>query len=490
MKGIKRTLLVFLALLLVQAFGAAGIAGADSNDDVPGRLHPAVRVFAEQHPGEQVPVIVQSRGDLTLIEDSLRAAGGRHVQRLEIIDGFAAWVTFEQAQELARPPDVAWVSLNAVTVPTHRPGEAFDYSRLATVYPAAANAVPAWAEGLTGKGVTVAVIDSGISPSPDFGQRAGRNFDFSSLSNAVVDENGHGTFVAGIIAGDGEEYIGIAPHARLLGLKVSGREGYALVSDVIFALQWVVDHGGEYGIRVVNLSLVSTVADSYRLDPLDAAVEQAWFHGTVVVAAAGNFGDGEFAVDHAPANDPYVITVGAFDDRGTQPFADDALASWSSRGETVDGFAKPEVVAPGAGITATLAGGSDFARNLREYTADGRYIRLSGTSASAAVVSGTVALMLEDEPNLTPDQVKFRLVHSGSALGGSGAPRVDAYAAVSSTADGEANKNAVPSDLIDPETGEIVEDSVLWRSVLWRSVLWRSVLDGSRFLEGSVLWRR
>ena len=206
-------------------------------------------------------------------------------------------------------------------------------------------------------------------------------------------------------------------------------------------------------------------------------MEQAWFHDIVVVVAAGNDGDEEFAVDHAPANDPYVITVGAFDDAGTADTADDTVVDWSSRGRTVDGYAKPEVIAPGQGILSALASrGSYLARAMPEAVVDGRYLRLSGTSPSAAVVSGVVALMLEDDPDLTPDQVKFRLMRTGQPLDGSQAPRVDAFAAIHAKTHGQANHGATPNDLIDPETGEILYDSVLWRSVLWRSVLWRSVL--------------
>ncbi|HSP55190.1 MAG TPA: S8 family peptidase, partial [Dehalococcoidia bacterium] len=355
-------------------------------------------------------------------------------------------------------------------------------ANLKTVYPFAAGAPGAWSAGATGEDVTVAVIDSGISDHEDFQGRVRARFDMSSVSNGVRDDNGHGTYIAGIIGGRGKGYVGMAPDARLLSLRVSGSDGKALASDVVAALQWVVDHKEERNIRVVNISLTSIVPDSYKQDPLDAAVEQAWLHGIVVVVSAGNYGTDAFSADHAPANDPFVITVGAFDDNGTRAHSDDVVADWSSRGVTSDGYSKPDVVAPGVSVTSTLAKHSLFAQDHPSSIVDKRYITLDGTSASAAIVSGAAALLLSDEPGLTPGQVKYRLMHAGAGVAGSPVLGVDAGAAVTSTVIGDANASAVPNELIDPFTGEIMYDSVLWRSVLWRSVLWRSV-------EEAVLWR-
>ncbi len=480
MSGIvfRRLLWVATALVLAAALASSGAAGARAE---PGwKVHPAVSVYEQQNPGQKVPVIVRVReGEASRLSRSVDGS-----RALPLVDGFAAMASTAEVRRLAADPAVQMVSLDAVMTVSDWPEEELG-DGLATVYPFAANAVPAWGEGVTGEGVTVAVIDTGVSVDDDFRGRLAGRFSFSEREPSPVDLNGHGTHVAGVIAGEAEGYVGIAPGARLLSLKVGTRQGAALASDVIEALQWAVDHRDEYGIRVVNISLTSTLADSYVQDPLDAAVEQAWFHGIVVVVAAGNYGSEAFAVDHAPANDPYVITVGAFDDAGTVDSADDRSAQWSARGVTVDGYAKPEVMAPGRDIVATLAGrGSYLASSFPEAVVDGRYLRLSGTSSSAAVVSGVVALMLEEEPGLTPDEVKFRLMQAASPGGGWEAPRVDAYGTVFSAAMGEANGSAVPSDLIDPATGEILYDSVLWSRVLWSRVLW------SRVLWSSVLWSR
>jgi serine protease AprX len=205
-----------------------------------------------------------------------------------------------------------------------------------------------------------------------------------------TDGYGHGTHVAGIIAGDSlnrppgdplrGRYGGVAPDANLISIKASDDEGNSTVLDVIAGIQFAVDHKLTYNTRVLNLSLESTVAESYRTDPLDAAVEAAWFKGIVVVAAAANRGTGTDAVRYAPGNDPYVITVGAVDDQGTKSVTDDRLAPRSSRGTTHDGIAKPELVAPGAKIVSTLAPASAFTALCPTCAVDGEYIRAGGTS--------------------------------------------------------------------------------------------------------------
>jgi serine protease AprX len=327
----------------------------------------------------------------------------------------------------------------------------------------------AWTRA-TGKGVGVAVIDTGIAGDhPDFrlpGNR-GTRVVASAVTNPCAsdpDDNfGHGTHVAGLIAGNSlvrvsgkkelrGRYMGVAPRANLISVKVADDDGHTTVLDVIYGIQFAVEHREQFGIRVVNLSLSSTVADSYLTDPLDAAVESAWFSGLVVVAAAGNEGEAPDAVSYAPGNDPYVITAGSLDDRGTWPIGDDLLASWSSRGLTQDGFRKPDVLASGTRLVAPLAPGSDFVDLCRTCVVDREYFRVSGTSMSAAVVSGVAALMLERNPGWTPDQVKGALLSTMRQVPGAGAA-VDADAAL--TGSGTANAGLTPNTLIDPSNGLI-----------------------------------
>ena len=243
----------------------------------------------------------------------------------------------------------------------------------------------------------VAVIDTGIAGDlPDF-RISSTDKRSRVIGSAVVnpdattagDRYGHGTHVAGIIAGDSDgrdvgdskkgRFSGVAPGANLVSIKVSDDEGNATVLDVIAGIQFAMDHKAEYNIRVLNLSLESTVAESYKTDPLDAAVEAAWFDGIFVVAAAGNRGPGGDAVRFAPGNDPYIVTVGAVDDQGTKEIGDDLPATWSSRGTTQDGFSKPDIYAPGAKIVSTLAPGRSTPSSARRASA-----RTASTSARAA----------------------------------------------------------------------------------------------------------
>ena len=322
-----------------------------------------------------------------------------------------------------------------------------------------------WRAG--GRGVGVAVLDTGIAGDlPDFVTAGKSRVIASAVTNPCArnadDQVGHGTHVAGLIAGNSMnspslkklqgKYMGIAPRANLISVKVSDDDGDTTVLDVINGLQFVVDHKADLGIRVVNLSLSSTVAESYKTDPLDAAVEAAWFSGIVVVAAAGNEGVAPDAVSYAPGNDPYVISVGALDDRGSTSLYDDQLASWSSRGVTQDGVQKPEVLAPGNRLIAPLAPNSDFERLCRKCMISHSYFRLSGTSMASGVVSGVAALVLEKNPGMTPNQVKGALMGTLRNVPGVGAA-VDANAAMDGS--GSANAGLVPNPLVDPATGAI-----------------------------------
>ena len=312
-----------VALLLALAAMLPSAAGADGDEQ---NVHPAVDVYAELFPGERVPVIVQSE-DPNLVR-WVTDHGGTVERQFDIIGGFEAEMPIEAVRALDLTDGAGWISLNAPMQTSDRPEGGVDASRLTTVYPSAVGAPRAWRHGVTGDRVTVAVIDSGINPGDDFGRRITGSRDFSSESAFQFDQNGHGTWVAGTIAGRDPRgrYLGIAPGADLLSVKVAGRDGSAHAGDVIEALQWVVRNKDRYDVRVINISLNSAIADSYLRDPLAAAVEEAWFQGIVVVVSVGNLGASQFAVDHAPANDPFVIAVGSFDDSGTAARSDDVVA--------------------------------------------------------------------------------------------------------------------------------------------------------------------
>jgi serine protease AprX len=274
---------------------------------------------------------------------------------------------------------------------------------------------------LTGRGVTVAVIDSGIDTRhPALRNRVVASVDLTGGNGS--DGFGHGTHVAGIIAGqagptpDTRNLQGVAGGALLVNLRVLSDDGSGTVSSVVEAIDWAIDHRSEYNIGVINLSIGAPVLQPYRDDPLCEAAERAVAAGIVVVASAGNTGrmaDGRivFGGVTSPGNDPSVLTVGALDTHGTAIRSDDTVAPFSARGPTrYDMVIKPDVVAPGAHIVSAEAEGSYLAKAFpdRHVTGTGRnaYMQLSGTSMSAAVVSGAVALLLEEKSRLKPADVK------------------------------------------------------------------------------------
>ena len=263
--------------------------------------------------------------------------------------------------------------------------------------------------GYTGRGIGVALIDSGVVPvaglqsgvvnGPDI------SFDGAFPEARHLDAFGHGTHLGGIIAGDrvgDTSFRGVAPDATLVNVKVGSVDGTVDVSQVLAAIDWVVQRRADHNIRVLNLSFGTDGVQDYRTDPLTYAVERAWAAGIVVVVAAGN---GSFGSDRLnnPAYDPYVLAVGAMDLGPTSSATDDSVPSWSARGDLVR---QPDVVAPGRSIVSLRAPGSFLDERYPEARTDSGFFRGSGTSQAAAMVSGSVALMLQHRPQLTPDQVK------------------------------------------------------------------------------------
>jgi serine protease AprX len=429
--------------------------------------------------------IVQLRPGTSLAQGArlIRAVGGRPTGRLPIIRAVVARLSARGVAALRRDPRVWAVSRDAAVRPqTVDTATGPDTSRLVSAYPSSVLAPSAWSTA-TGRGVGVAVIDTGIAGElSDFAGDDGASRVVASVvtnpdATTATDTYGHGTHVAGIIAGDGTrrsaddplagQYVGIAPDAHLISIKAGDDEGRATILDAITGLQFAVDHRDELGIRVVNLSLESTTPESYRTDPLDAAVEAAWFHGLVVVAAAGNHGTATEAADYAPGNDPFAITVGAVDDQGTDTLDDDAYATWSSAGRTQDGYVKPEIGAPGAHIVSTLAPGSAFTDLCPDCIVGGAYIRAGGTSMAAPVVSGVAALMLQAHPDWTPDEVKSTILATRRQLPG-GVEEVDAAAAVVQQVPATgANDGRVPNDVVDAATGDIDYARSSWSRSSW-----------------------
>ena len=285
--------------------------------------------------------------------------------------------------------------------------------------------------GYTGRSIGVAVIDSGVATHKALRGRIVASVDFTDAAKGGRDQYGHGTHVAGIVAGsDDSGYAGVAPGAHIVSLRVLGADGSGDTSDVINAIDWAVDHRGQDAIRVINLSLGHAVLESYRDDPRCAAVQRAVDAGIVVVAAAGNFGklaDGTPVVGGiiSPGNSPAALTVGALNTFGTPQRSDDRMATYSSRGPTlIDHVLKPEIVAPGNKIVSTAAAGSYLAETYPDRVVAGHganpYMEMSGTSMSSAVVAGAVALLLEANPRLKPADVKLVLQVTSSRVENAG----------------------------------------------------------------------
>jgi serine protease AprX len=396
--------------------------------------------------------------DDELSRRSTRGGGSRRTRLiLQLEDGKALPPNFAQYVKGTRlglinsyvleVPDtaIAQVAAHANVRSAHfdRPIWASDYL---STHSTAAN-VAQQAFGYTGEGVTVAVIDSGITSWHDdltstnrrqypFGnQRVSKFVDFVNGQSLPYDDHGHGSHVAGIILGNGFDsdgkQVGMAPRASLVSLKVLDQDGRGSISTVIAALDWVAANAKAQNIRVVNVSAGAAVTESYWTDPLTLAAKRVVDQGVVVVAAAGNLGmnakgETQYGGILSPGNAPWVLTVGASSTQGTVPRRDDTLANFSSRGPTRgDYLAKPDLVAPGYGIRSLAVPGSTLYINNAQYLVDGNnrsanapYLSLSGTSMAAPQVAGAVALMFQANPKLTPNFVKAILQYTAQEFPG------------------------------------------------------------------------
>ena len=422
----KRSL-ICIAMLVLTGVPAIAHAGPASNPSTRepldarsglAKLDSALRARAQIGRGTS-RVIIETT-DVTTTDRVIRSLKGTPGRRLGLLRSQVAVVPNGALEALASRPGVTSIRLD-------RPVQGTMERTAATI---GAN----WVRenlGFDGAGVGIAVIDSGVTSwHDDLGSDRVTHFaDFVNFQPQPYDDYGHGTHVAGILAGSGYDSNGarrgIAPAANLVVLKVLDGEGFGYISNVIAALDYAVEHRAQYNIRVINLSVAAGVYESYTTDPLTLAAKRAVASGIVVVTAAGNLGRNgqgqpQYGGITAPGNAPWVLTVGASSHNGTVSRADDSVASFSSRGPSfIDHSAKPDVVAPGVGIesladpasflfathpTARLWGTLD--------TATQPYLSLTGTSMAAPVVAGTVALMIQANPSLTPNLVKAILQYT------------------------------------------------------------------------------
>ncbi len=458
-------------------------------------LDPRIATLAQNHPSSVVQAIVQFNAPVSQAKAEADASThGRIIGNLPIIHGLAVQSTAAQARALAANADVHAVSLNTTVTPQSLPAgahlpmvpgsQSVSGDQLQTTYDQTLGVTPLWKFGVTGTGVGVAVIDTGIDGSlSDFDSADGNHSRVivsavdNSHATTASDGYGHGTDVAGIIAGNGNnragtdplrgQYVGVAPNANLVSIKVADETGATTVLDVIYGLQFAVQHQQQYNIRVLNLSLDASTPQSYKTDPLDAAVEATWLHGIVVVVAAGNRGGASDAVQYSPANDPYVITVGGLDENGTANPSDDTAASWSSRGTTQDGVQKPDVYAPGAHIVSVLAPNSSFAdSSCGCLVGGGQYIQTSGTSMAAPMIAGLAADLLQVHPRWTPDQVKGDLT-SAAVTDNSSLQEPNAVRAVLNWNPPAADQGLTLSSLLTGAHGSVNLTLGTWSLATW-----------------------
>jgi serine protease AprX len=397
-------------------------------------------------------------------------------RRYKAIGGVAARLTGNQVLTLARNSHVESITYDA---PVALAGLSNKQR-----WPYVSGVQKFWANGVSAATPTIAVVDSGIDASrADFGGRVVAQVNLTSLpGNSAGDGRGHGTFVAGIAAGSADGYAGAAPASKLVSLDVMDDTGKAMTRDVIAAADWILANKDTYGIRVANFSLHSAQANSFMYDPLDKAVERLWFSGVVVVAAAGNYGvnGAPSGVPFAPGNDPFVITVGADDVDGSVSTMDDYAAPWSAYGYTLDGFAKPDVAAPGRFIVGPAPASSTLALERPESVVAPGYIQLSGTSFAAPIVAGAAAQILATHPTWTPDQVKGAImvaakpVPSAAPLSvGVGVVDIAKSVALSSAP----NPNAALRPFVKPDpagTGYLAFDAASWANTALGNASWAS----------------
>jgi serine protease AprX len=475
---------VILALAVALAAPVAATAGSGRSVQAARALVPAsLMAEAQAHPNQVFSVIVQgSRGTKSssvasevLSSKNSKPGKAKGLKKsFTSLNGVSADLTGAQIVDLTKRPGILAITLDSkirLSAQYTNSQSWVDSAGISDFYVGQALSpldVPA-----------IAVVDSGVAAGrTDFGGRVIKSVTMTGLlPNSPGDGRGHGTFVAGIAAGSRAGYAGAAPTAPIVSIDVMDDNGMAMTSDVIAAADWILANKKAYNIKVANFSLQSTMPGSFMYDPLDKAVEKLWFNGVVVVAAAGNYGvDGQpTTVAYAPGNDPFVISVGAADTNSTGYTAnDDTAAPWSAYGYTLDGFAKPELGAPGRYMVGPVPALATMPLEHPERITASGYMWMSGTSFSAPVVSGAAALILAKNPSWSPDKVKGALMVSarstsaGTALG---VGEVNAKAAFDVT--NPPNPNLALNQYVGADgTGGTAFDSASWANTAAANASW------------------
>jgi serine protease AprX len=434
-------------------------------------------------------LISVGRGAAGAVADEARGLGATGVAALDSIDIVTAQVTPSALAGLRRDERVAFIASDGVVTaladerhfekPTGKPSVGND----------GVAARQAWSSA-TGRGVVVALMDTGIADHPDLVDSVTARVDFVNDGATSLDPGGHGTFLAGLIAAHGRTFSGVAPDAKLVSLRVLDAQGRGTMHSVLAAFDWVLHNRSTYHVNVLNLSFGTPQTTTYHRTLLAGVVESAWFAGVTVVTAAGNNGPkaGTIAM---PGADPFVVTAGSLDDQGTLNLNDDRESVFSSRGPTLDGFTKPDVLAPGEHVLSLRVPGAALDKTD---TGGGGYARLSGTSASSAFTSGAAALVLQAHPSYSPTEVKGALVAGGRRISGTRTPGLDAAAALTARP-ARVNAAVLPSFVLLSmlkQSGALSGTGTTWEGISWEAVSWESVSWDAVSWEGiaweSVSW--
>ena len=446
----------------------------------------AASTLTSPRPPATVRVVVLGDGPLAAAAEAHRA-GGTVERKLSWLPGVVATVPVTAVARLQSVPGLS-VAADRVLRPA---SDAYGPAGAPPVQVGALH-LGRLASPSAGAGAAVALVDTGVVETPDMAGRLVQGADLSGERDGV-DRYGHGTFMAGLIAG---ATTGVASGAVVVSVKVAGADGETTLSRLVEGIGWVIAHRGTYGIRVVNLSFGVTGPGAYEADPLSTAVEAAWASGLVVVAASGNAGAGTVA---APGRDPWIVTAGAVDAAGTVDPRDDTTPAWSGSGR-VQGVTKPDVVAPGVSVVSLRAPGSTIDTAFPSARVGQGYFRGSGTSMSAALVSGAAAVLAARHPHATPDDVKGALVATARPVAAGPGGLIDVAAADAAPGDPAWNqRHPMAADWLDvglprtmpwslnPDPEGVRWNGVRWNDSSWEGVRWNGVRWNNARWDG-VRW--
>jgi serine protease AprX len=449
-------------------------------------VSPGLLGEAEASPSALFDVIVQARkgkktddvaDEVTNVLQEEPKTGSKLKRKFISIAGTSATITGKQLVKLADRSGIESITRDVEV-------ELLSYSNT-QLWPEAAGVAADWPSTTPASYPAIAVVDSGITNvlgglNGASGSRLVKSVTMVSASTSSA-AYGHGSMVASIAANQNEGYTGSSPKAKIVSVKVLDGNGVGTKSDIVAAVDWILQNKAVYNIRVANFSL-NAGGESIRYDALDKAVEALWLNGVVVVVAAGNYavGGARSDVGYAPANDPFVITVGASDINNSVSRSDDFAAPWSAYGYTQDGFRKPEVAAPGRYMNGSVPTGAKLLMQFPERVVAPNYMWMSGTSFSAPVVSGIAASIIANHPTWGPDEVKGAIMETVSVPAGyssdgaMGVGVVDGAAALD--ASGLPNPNAGLNQFVSlsSATGKYAFDAGAWYSTAMSEASWSS----------------